>query len=290
MLALGDDVVVACPASGRLWRELGTSGVPRIAVPAGRSIRAALTVRRHAADVVVAHTSHAHACALAWPGPLAVHRWVDFPVSGGWKYRRPDGWAAVSGPVREILRASGARNVRVVAGGVDPLPACGPAPDAPAVLAVGARVHHKGHDVLAAAARRLPGVDVGVAGDGPIQPEGLRLLGTREDVPALRRGCRVFVMPSRSEGLGLAAIEALQAGVPVVASAVGGLPEAVGDAGILVPPGDPVALADAIRRALDGEHPQAARGIARVAARFTTERMVTESRALYAAAVAAAGR
>ena len=80
----------------------------------------------------------------------------------------------------------------------------------------------------------------------------------------------------------MAAVEALQAGVPVVASAVGGLPEVLGDAGILVPPGDPNALAAGISRALSGDHPPAALGRARVAERFTTDRMVAGSRALYA--------
>lgn len=116
-----------------------------------------------------------------------------------------------------------------------------------------------------------------------MRPPGLRLLGPREDVPALLRGCRVFVMPSRTEGLGMAAVEALQAGVPVVASDVGGLPEVVGDAGILVPPGDAPALAAAIRRALDGDHPPARLGQQRVARRFSTAAMVDGSRALYAA-------
>lgn len=281
MAARGLDVAVACPASGRLWIELGRAGVERVPVPPGRSLRAAAVARAHRPDLLVAHTSHAHTCALAWRGPLVVHRWVDFPVSGGWKYRRPDAYAAVSEAVARILRGAGARGVSVVPGGADPLPEAAPAPDAPTVLAVGARVPHKGHDVLAAAAARLPGVDVGVAGEGPLRPAGLRLLGPREDVPALLRGCRVFVMPSRTEGLGMAAVEALQAGVPVVASAVGGLPEVVGDAGILVPPGDPEALAAGIRRALAGDHPGGERGRARVAARFTTAAMVAGSVALY---------
>jgi glycosyltransferase involved in cell wall biosynthesis len=281
MAEQGDDVAVACPEAGRLWAELGALGVARVAVPAGRSLRASAAARAHGAELLVAHTSHAHTCALAWRGPLVVHRWVDFPVSGGWKYRRPEGYAAVSEAVAGILRAAGARKVRVVPGGADPLPEVPPAPDAPTVLAVGARVPHKGHDVLAQAAAMLPGVDIGVAGDGPLLPPGLRLLGPREDVPALLRGCRVFVMPSRTEGLGMAAVEALQAGVPVVASAVGGLPEVVGDAGILVPPGDPTALAHAIRRVLAGDHPDPAVGRARAAERFSTDAMVRGSRGLY---------
>lgn len=278
----GEDVAVGCPTVGRLWAELGAAGIERVAVPPGRSLRATVVARAHGAELLVAHTSHAHTCGLAWRGPLVVHRWVDFPVSGGWKYRRPEAYAAVSEAVAAVLRAAGAPRVVVVPGGADPLATSPPAVDAPEVLAVGARVHHKGHDVLAAAAALLPGLDVGIAGDGPLRPPGLRFLGPRDDVPALLRGCRVFVMPSRTEGLGMAAVEALQAGVPVVASAVGGLPEVLGDAGILVPPGDPNALAAGISRALSGDHPPAALGRARVAERFTTDRMVAGSRALYA--------
>jgi glycosyltransferase involved in cell wall biosynthesis len=286
----GVEVEVACPEGSPLAAGLRERGVQVLDVAAGRSLCTAASIARMGKDLVVAHTSHAHDCSLAWGGPLVVHRWVDFPVSGGWKYRRPDGWCAVSGAVGQILEDAGARNVHVVPGGADPLPAAAPAPDAPTVLAVGARVHHKGHDVLAAAARHLPGVDVGVAGAGPLVPLGLRMLGQRDDIPALLRGCRVFVMPSRSEGLGMAAVEALQAGVPVVASDVGGLPEVVGDAGILVPPEDPIALAEGIRRALAGDHPPPDLGRRRVAARYTTDRMVDGALAVYEGVVAALSR
>jgi glycosyltransferase involved in cell wall biosynthesis len=76
-----------------------------------------------------------------------------------------------------------------------------------------------------------------------------RLLGERDDVPELLSGADVFVLASRSEGLPLSVIEAMAAGLPVVASDVGGLRELVrdGETGVLVPPGDPAALADALR-------------------------------------------
>jgi glycosyltransferase involved in cell wall biosynthesis len=274
MRAAHVDARVACPPEGRLWAALAEAGVPRVAIPVGRSARTVWALRSAEADVVVTHTSHALTCAMAWSGPLVGYRWVDFPVSGGLKYQRPQAWCAVSGAVQDILVAAGCRGVRVVPGGADPLPEVAPAADGPTVLAVGARVHHKGHDVLADAASRLPGVDIGVAGDGPLRPSGLRLLGPRDDVPALLAAAQVFVHPSRTEGLGMALVEALQAGVPVVASEVGGIPEVVGDTAILVPPEDPAALADALRRALRGHHPPPDLGRARVAARFTTARMV----------------
>ncbi len=74
-------------------------------------------------------------------------------------------------------------------------------------------------------------------------PRGWPTIGS----PALVAGARFLVQPVRSEASGLAALDALAAGVPVVASAIGALPEVVGPAGVLVEPGDPARLATAIR-------------------------------------------
>jgi glycosyltransferase involved in cell wall biosynthesis len=71
-------------------------------------------------------------------------------------------------------------------------------------------------------------------------------------------GARVALQPARSEATGLAAMEAVAAGVPVIATAVGTLPEVVGAAGILVEPGDPARLATAIRAAWSDEGPYTA--------------------------------
>ena len=67
---------------------------------------------------------------------------------------------------------------------------------------------------------------------------------------SLFQGARLFVLPSFEEGFGLPALEAMAAGVPVVASNRGSLPEVVGDAGLLIDPDDPEALASAIARIL----------------------------------------
>jgi len=80
------------------------------------------------------------------------------------------------------------------------------------------------------------------------------LLGARphEEIPLWMNACDVLCLPSLSEGLPNVALEAMACGLPVVASRVGGVPEVVRDGvnGFLVPPSDPGALADALRRAL----------------------------------------
>ena len=137
---------------------------------------------------------------------------------------------------------------------------------------------------LAAAAAGLEAA-VFVAGEGPLRAslEGsaLRLLGQRPDVPALLARADVFVHSSKEEGFGQSVIEAMMAGVPVVATAAGGVPEAVGEAGILVPPRQPDALREALRRALRGEHPPVEVARARARARFSVEVMVAGTEAVY---------
>jgi glycosyltransferase involved in cell wall biosynthesis len=132
------------------------------------------------------------------------------------------------------------------------------------VLAVGRLAPQKGYDVLLDAARGWTDLDrpplVVVAGDGPLGP-GLqarieaerlpvRLLGHRADVPDLLRACDLVVLPSVWEARPLVAQEALRAGRPLVATAVGGIPELVGEAAVLVGYGDAAALRDAVARLL----------------------------------------
>lgn len=171
----------------------------------------------------------------------------------------------------------------------------GVAPGDVAVLAVGRLIHLKGFDVLGRAGRLLrqsdPWIRLMVAGEGEERPalEGMNgtrpgagpliLLGMREDIPDLLAGADIFVMPSRTEGLPMALIEAMAAGLPVVASGVGGIPEVVehGVHGLLVDPDDPVALAEALS-ILGGDPSLRARmgsaGRNRVRARFSGEAMV----------------
>jgi glycosyltransferase involved in cell wall biosynthesis len=136
--------------------------------------------------------------------------------------------------------------------------------DVPIIFTTARLEEQKGIAYLMDAAVRLPDVVFLVAGEGSlrsglenqIQEGGLvdrvHLLGHREDVADLLAICDVFILPSLSEGLPLSVLEAMAVGKPVIATAIGGTNEVVADGktGLLVPPADPDALADAIRSLL----------------------------------------
>ncbi len=128
--------------------------------------------------------------------------------------------------------------------------------DPPHVISVGRLKEPKTFVTLARALARLDAstFSASIVGDGPDRAQVERelrgpvtLLGERDDVPGLLRSSDVFVLSSDSEGLPLSILEAMACGLPVVASAVGGVPELLGDAGVLVPPRDEKALAEALR-------------------------------------------
>ena len=148
-----------------------------------------------------------------------------------------------------------------------------------------------------------------IVGDGPLRQDlaslrdhlGLRervqFLGLRVDAPALVAGLDVLVVPSlpslSGEGTPLVILEAMAAGVPIVASAVGGIPEQIGHEreGLLVPPGDPEALSAAILSLL--QDPAWARrlgeaGRRRLATRFNPVTMLRQTECIYRAALAGA--
>jgi len=117
----------------------------------------------------------------------------------------------------------------------------------------------------------------------------VRFLGFRNDVEMLYGAADAFVLSSRSEGLPLALLEAMMAGLPVVATRVGGVPDAVGDHGILVDPEKPEELAKGMKRLLSD--PEGAREMGKIArthakAHFGVDRMVDEYLSLYKRVVA----
>jgi len=110
--------------------------------------------------------------------------------------------------------------------------------------------------------------------------------GFVSDIPGFLSAIDIFVLPSLYEGLGVAVLEAMAAGKPVVASRVGGLPELVHDAvtGLLVPPKDSRALAEAIARVISQEglaRQMGERGRKRVLQHFTMEQMAKNNEDYY---------
>jgi glycosyltransferase involved in cell wall biosynthesis len=134
----------------------------------------------------------------------------------------------------------------------------------PIVLTAARLDVQKGLDVLLEAAAKISEACFVLAGEGPERErlkahaaalevgDRFRFLGHREDIPALLAAADVFVLPSLFEGSSLAVLEAMAAGKPVISSAIGGTDELIvdGESGLLVPAGDPAALADALRRLL----------------------------------------
>jgi glycosyltransferase involved in cell wall biosynthesis len=124
----------------------------------------------------------------------------------------------------------------------------------------------KDHANLLRALAQIPDADLVLAGDGSLreqledQAEALgvaprvHFLGRRNDVAELLKMADIYVHPAAFEGFGIAAAEALTAGKPVVASNVPGLAQVVGDAGILVPPGDAATLAAEVRTLITSPH------------------------------------
>jgi glycosyltransferase involved in cell wall biosynthesis len=147
----------------------------------------------------------------------------------------------------------------------------------------------KGVEVAVEACEQA-GLPLVVAGDGPLEAvvraragSHTRFVGrvTPAEVERLRGAAALQIVPSRSaEVMPLAAVEAMAAGVPVVASAVGGVPELVGDPEALVPPGDPLALATAARSRF-GDARAGELGLERIRATSAPEAVAARLAAVY---------
>ncbi|GAB3386800.1 glycosyltransferase family 4 protein [Humibacter soli] len=179
-----------------------------------------------------------------------------------------DAVVATSRWIRDELVAEGLAHtgrIAIARPGVDPAPATEASDDGGRLLCVGAVAPHKGQDVLV---RALAGLDEDhswtctIVGSPDVDPDFAEALNAVVESTGLADRVRfagvltgraledaysaadLVVAPSRAEGFGMAVADALARGIPVLASRVGGLPEALGDsgAGILVPPDDPWAL------------------------------------------------
>ena len=247
------------------------------------------------------------------------HLWLE-RLANRWTHLLVANSEAVKQDVMAQERVAGPK-IRVVYNGIDtaqsappPDPALrerlGISPNAPILEVVANLIEYKGHRFFLEACRLVhaarPDARVLLIGEGPCRRElerrtaeiGLEgmvhLLGSRGDVPALLALADLLVLPSLQEGFPNAVLEAMAAGKPVVASRVGGVSEAVihGSTGLLVPPGDPAALAGAILELLDDPARAAAMGRAgreRTAERFGMARMVEETQEIYEELLHAAG-
>jgi glycosyltransferase involved in cell wall biosynthesis len=268
---------------------------------------------------------HGQAAALRVPGARRISsrhntdpfrrraavRWLD-----GRELRRVDRVIAISRAVaRFTVEVEGAdpAKVRTVPYGLDPalsspeadrsaLRMLGLERAGPLIGMVGRTVPQKGIDVLLEAFPRVlvahPSARLVVVGDGPQRPalkrralelglgDAVRFTGWVDRAANLMSACDVVVIPSRWEGFGMVALEAMAAGRPIVASRVDALEEVVvdGETGVLVPAAEPHALADAVGALLSDPERAAALGRAgrrRLETEFSLERMVGRTVAVY---------
>jgi glycosyltransferase involved in cell wall biosynthesis len=209
-------------------------------------------------DVVHAHWLPSAVAGVATRRPLVVQLWGTDAELGKrlpWLFRPILRKARIvlcaSTALEADARALGARDVRVIPSGVEIPETVGEPDDPPHVLYVGRLSEEKGVRELAEAAKGLPLV---VVGDGPLRalvPDTVGFVPHDELGPYYEKAA-VVVVPSRREGYGVVAREAMAYGRAVVATRVGGLPDAVDDGvtGLLVPVGDSGALRAALTRLL----------------------------------------
>lgn len=265
-----------------LARKLAAAGVPVHAAGwrAALDPRAALAVWRSARPgpvILHAHDSHALTLAILAAGRgdshLVATRRVDFSVRHPASWQRPDRVIAISRAVERILHADGIAPERttVVHSGVSigdlrqtvPLGirAMLGLPDEATIAAnVAALFPNKDHATVVEAAamvrEHLPDLHWVIAGDGPLRgdlerqiasrglDEHVHLIGHIPDAQRLTADADLFVMSSTQEGLGTSILDAMALGIPVVATAAGGIPEMLeSGCGVLVSPGDAKAMA-----------------------------------------------
>lgn len=290
------------------------------------------TLRRIRPDIVAAHTAKAGflgrlaAATLRIPAVFTPHGWAitdRISPAQGRIYR----WAERLGAVfseriinvcefeRQLAlrhRIAGSGKLAVVHNGMADIPAelrADPALSPPLLVMVARMARPKDHATLLQAMGRLRDLpwELELVGDGPLEGEvrhtvkrlelqdRVRLSGFRSDVSTRLAAAQVFVLSSRFEAFPYSTLEAMRAGLPVVASDTGGIPEAVVDSetGLLAPPGDPVRLEQCLRALIADAGLRRRMGDAgrrRFLTRFTFDRMVTATLALYKEAVGPAAR
>ena len=311
---------------GRLFEQSGPLGVKRLSlvarndldlrpVPALRRL-----IRSEQYDIVHFHTKRAHTLSLWLPrGPqcpkYVVTRRMDYPEGKTWftrllYNRRVDGVVAISRVIMNLLIEAGVEpeRIRLIHSGIDPqrFDRCADgsaSTEYEAVVGIIASLEErKGHRYLLEAAamlkRRGHKIKYLVAGEGPVRrqledrvkvlnlEDEVRFCGFVSDAPGFLSQIDIFILPSLYEGLGVAVLEAMAAGKPVIASRVGGLPELVadGETGLLVAPKNVEGIVAAIARLADDEslaREMGKKGAALSRASFSLEKMASQNEAYY---------
>ena len=248
-IAYGDGI--ANNLRARPWRVLL---LPLFLLSFGRAARRAARL----ADVVHAHWLPSAVAGIATGKPLVLQAWgsdVELARRVPWLFRpllrRARVVVCASSSLAADARGLGAQDVRVIPSGIDVPAIVGPPDDPPHILYVGRLSEEKGIRDLAEATAGLPLV---VVGDGPLRQLVPSTVGfvPHDELGAYYERAAVVCVPSRREGYGVAAREAMAYGRAVVTTGVGGLADAIDDdiTGLVVPPGDPAALREALVRLL----------------------------------------
>lgn len=235
------------------------------------AVLAAMTIG-NSAPVLLTTEHNTHNTRRNIPALRAMDRWM---------YSRYAHIAAISDGTRDALveyLPETADAISVIHNGIDPQRFTEPGsaeersrlfPQVPAssplLLCIGRLEPQKDFPNLFRAMRKLPDVHLAIVGVGSLQAElqtlsrtltlseRVHFLGQRNDIPALLRNADLYVQASAWEGFGIAAVEAMASGLPLVITDVSGLREVVAEAGVRVPPSDPEALSRAVSDLLADE-------------------------------------
>ncbi len=302
------------PLAGRLIRD----GIPVQTVGWSMGLDPRVVTAVLAAStlgtIIHAHDSHSHtlidAAARFRPVSRVVTRRLELPIRRPQRWQRVSRAIALSNAIAARLVDAGVPTERITVippaidlDGLDrqPLwPADLPPRPERLVVCIAALTPEKGIDLLIEAAAVLrshtPDLHWMVVGKGPEHDrlnararslgvtDLVTFTGERSDPEAILAHASVAVQPSRSEGFGSSVLDALALGIPVVATGVGGLPEAlVAGGGLVVPGGSATALAEGVRTVLDGGALAAEMSAAgrRAVERFSLPRMVSSTIEVY---------
>jgi glycosyltransferase involved in cell wall biosynthesis len=281
-------------------------------------------IETHSPDLVHLHSRRGAdllgGLGARWAGvPVVMTRRVDNPEVSwavGAKYRLFDRVITISHAITRVLLDQGVEKtkLRCVHSALDPAPFENPCPEqgfpeelglnseGPVVGMAAQFIPRKGHHILLEAVPsildRHPGTRFLLLGRGPLETavgeavrasglqDAVRLPGFRDDLSTLLPCLDLLVHPATMEGLGVILLQAGASGIPVVASEVGGIPEAVihEKTGLLVPPGNPAVLAEAVCELLADPHRAQTLGEAgrkHIRTQFSIDRMVQGNLEVY---------